>query len=391
MGLITKEVEVKLGGSNISYYENLGYEIPRHYDEKYYKTTVKRGTTIMVKVEDLSKGSNALVDIEYDCCHKIRKMRYGAYYTRNHDGKIYCKSCACTVLNSGENNTKWNPNRTDEERADNRKYPEYLDFIKRVMERDKYVCQCCGKHLNRDAEVHHLDGYNWCIEKRTDETNGITLCETCHLNFHITYGRGNNTKKQFEEWIGHTIENLEKYDGSLPIAKRIFDYENNKIYDSAEQCSEIYCVSPTAIYNCCNRKTSIVKRKKKDGTIVEREERTSTIKGHHLFWLNEYENMSQEELLYLLEDYKNKRYSKVICITTSKVFEKIIQASKEYNVNKTSVSACCQGKRNYAGKLPDGTPLQWMYYEDFLKLPEKQQKEILNRNQELLTDGSFIM
>ena len=33
MGLITKEVEVKLGGKNIKYYENLGYQIPRYYNE----------------------------------------------------------------------------------------------------------------------------------------------------------------------------------------------------------------------------------------------------------------------------------------------------------------------------------------------------------------------
>ena len=29
MGLISKEVEVVLNGSNIKYYESLGYEIPR--------------------------------------------------------------------------------------------------------------------------------------------------------------------------------------------------------------------------------------------------------------------------------------------------------------------------------------------------------------------------
>ena len=29
MGLINKKVEIVLSGKNISYYENLGYEIPR--------------------------------------------------------------------------------------------------------------------------------------------------------------------------------------------------------------------------------------------------------------------------------------------------------------------------------------------------------------------------
>ncbi len=38
-------------------------------------------------------------------------------------------------------------------------------------------------------------------ELRTTLTNGITLCETCHKNFHHQYGYGNNTKKQFEKWL----------------------------------------------------------------------------------------------------------------------------------------------------------------------------------------------
>ena len=50
-----------------------------------------------------------------------------------------------------------------------------------------------------------------------------------------------------------------------------------------------------------------------------------------------------------------------------------------------------KGKQNYAGKLSDGTPLKWMYYEDFLKLPQEEQNEILSRNQESSSDGSFIM
>lgn len=49
--------------------------------------------------------------------------------------------------------------------------------------------------------VHHLDGFNWCIEKRTNVDNGVTLCKRCHLNFHSIYGSGNNTRGQFEEYL----------------------------------------------------------------------------------------------------------------------------------------------------------------------------------------------
>ena len=48
--------------------------------------------------------------------------------------------------------------------------------------------------------AHHLDGWNWCKDKRFKTSNGITLCEDCHVEFHKEYGYGNNTKEQFQEF-----------------------------------------------------------------------------------------------------------------------------------------------------------------------------------------------
>ena len=95
MGLITKEVEVGLGGRNIKHFENLGYEIPRSIGTK-GKLIVKRGTKITVKVEDLPDGSGVFVNVECDgCTKKLTRMMWKDYLTGLHDnGKIYCKSCA---------------------------------------------------------------------------------------------------------------------------------------------------------------------------------------------------------------------------------------------------------------------------------------------------------
>lgn len=52
--------------------------------------------------------------------------------------------------------------------------------------------------------VHHLDGYNWAIDKRIDPTNLILLSEDIHTGkngFHKLYGYGNNTLEQFLEYI----------------------------------------------------------------------------------------------------------------------------------------------------------------------------------------------
>ena len=57
--------------------------------------------------------------------------------------------------------------------------------------------------------------------------------------------------------------------------------------------------------------------------------------------------------------------SKVICITTGKDFDCIKDAGNWYNVTQSSISACCRKKIQSAGKLKDGTKLQWKYLEDY--------------------------
>ena len=56
--------------------------------------------------------------------------------------------------------------------------------------------------------------------------------------------------------------------------------------------------------------------------------------------------------------------SKVICITTGETFDSIKIAAEKYNIYCTSISHCCKGKYKSAGKLQDGTPLQWKYSEN---------------------------
>ena len=233
MGLISEYVEIKLGGRNIKYYENLGYKIPRHMD-KNKDMVVANGTTILVKISDLMPSSRCVVKIQCDNCNDILNVKWSDYNNHNHNGKYYCNKCANKIFLSGENHPRWNPNLSQEERKQGRNYPEYIEFIKKVLKRDNYTCQCCGdNNTKHDIEVHHLDGYDWCKDKRTDESNGITLCKNCHKNFHSIYGFGNNTKEQFEEWIGNAIGELEKYNGELPTARKIYCVEENKIHDNA--------------------------------------------------------------------------------------------------------------------------------------------------------------
>ena len=57
----------------------------------------------------------------------------------------------------------------------------------------------------------------------------------------------------------------------------------------------------------------------------------------------------------------NPHAKKVICTTTNKIFNCIIDGANYYGANKGNISACCRGKRKSAGKLSDGTKLVWRY------------------------------
>lgn len=73
---------------------------------------------------------------------------------------------------------------------------DYLNLPKQCFERDNYICQICnirGAELN----AHHMNGFDLFLDERFDLNNLITLCKTCHDNFHSTYGKGKNTKDQF--------------------------------------------------------------------------------------------------------------------------------------------------------------------------------------------------
>ena len=98
-----------------------------------------------------------------------------------------------------ENSPRWKPELTEEDRIKERSSFEYSEFIHKVMSRDYYTCKVSGKKGN--IVVHHLDGYNWCKEKRTDINNGITLHDEVHKCFHHYYGYGDNTREQFEEFV----------------------------------------------------------------------------------------------------------------------------------------------------------------------------------------------
>lgn len=82
MGIITKEVQVKLWGTNIKHYKNLGYN-------------GKQGDIITVNVNDLSDGCNVRVIVTCDYCGRECNPRYVEYHNSiEMDGTYACTHCS---------------------------------------------------------------------------------------------------------------------------------------------------------------------------------------------------------------------------------------------------------------------------------------------------------
>ena len=75
MGLILPQtVKVDVSGNMYSYYEKMGYTIPKYFNKRRNKYSVMNGTTIDVSVEDLKPNSNLIIECECDICKRKESM-----------------------------------------------------------------------------------------------------------------------------------------------------------------------------------------------------------------------------------------------------------------------------------------------------------------------------
>ena len=155
--------------------------------------------TIIEITNDRDKNGSVIVKCQCSC-GKI------CYQSGSRVCNGIVKSCGCLVkeintklcaARSGSNHYKW---KNDRESVSKRIRHQMKSFTSTVLNRDSFTCQKCHRR-GGDLVAHHLDGYNWCVEKRREISNGITLCEKCHHHFHLQYGFGDNTKKQFDEFM----------------------------------------------------------------------------------------------------------------------------------------------------------------------------------------------
>ena len=119
------------------------------------------------------------------------------------------RSCGCLFKEMvGDNHPNYNFRLTEKEREKHRYELGGNNgkcWRQDVFKRDNYTCTVCGQ-IGGKLNAHHLDGWNWCVDKRYDVKNGMTLCQECHSGFHRVFGNGDNTREQFTEWLNRSDE-----------------------------------------------------------------------------------------------------------------------------------------------------------------------------------------
>lgn len=112
------------------------------------------------------------------------------------------KSCGCFRKEklSGENSRYWKGGVTKENKENKKNYSFFLiKWSKNIKERDNNECKKCKK--TEKLHAHHIINILFDITKILDINNGITLCETCHKNFHKIYGKLKNNNEQLEKFL----------------------------------------------------------------------------------------------------------------------------------------------------------------------------------------------
>lgn len=184
MGLITKEVEVGVNGKNIKQYEDKGYKFERYYNEHNRKMLVKKGSKIIVKIEDLSDSSRVFVDVKCDGCGNILEGIRWSDYTKQvkHDGTYYCQRCANAGFKHWTSFYDWCYDNLSKDEADiilkrwdynkNKCTPKDISYASQGINRKGYWFKCL-EHSEHESEQKRISAF-------TGGQKGSINCDMCN-------------------------------------------------------------------------------------------------------------------------------------------------------------------------------------------------------------------
>lgn len=122
--------------------------------------------------------------------------------------------------------------------------------------------------------------------------------------------------------------------------RKIVCLETKEIFDSITDAANKYNIQISDIVSCCKGRLCTAGNMK---------------------W------QYYEDYLNGISVRENSWFVKIICLNTLERFDKIVDASKKYNVPASNITLCCQRKYSSAGKCPTTKePLVWQYLNDYI-------------------------
>ena len=86
----------------------------------------------------------------------------------------------------------------------------------------------------------------------------------------------------------------------------------------------------------------------------------------HLFWYDQYINLSKEEIIAKVTAPTWKNSKKVICLNTNTIYNSIAEGARKEQASKTSITRCCNNEYKYV-HTKDGRLTRWIFYNDYLE------------------------
>lgn len=151
-----------------------------------------------------------------------------------------------------------------------------------------------------------------------------------------------------------------------PKARKVVCLNTGKYFDCAIEAANYYSVNYTGLITSCKRGCTV---------------------GNGLVFMYEeqYAMRSDENIQSVIRAANLRRRLEhtgkaVVCLNTQEVFSSSRLACERYDIKAiSSIHNCCKGKTASAGVDDNGSPLAWMYYEDYNTADKEVLDEMLRR------------
>lgn len=116
----------------------------------------------------------------------------------------YCESCSIKYdARTKRRHKQYSKGRTDTKEQGFYNSSSWRRIKERVKFKDGGACLLCKEFMDR---VHHIEELKEAYDKRLDEDNLISLCESCHQKVHKQYKKSQKDKENMQNELKKLIK-----------------------------------------------------------------------------------------------------------------------------------------------------------------------------------------